>query len=800
MQMTQIAAILASIYQSQSFTWTPASQQETVLWLDGSDAQSITQSNGVVSSWANKAGSASAATSTGAARPTYAPTVVGGRPGVSFDGVDDRMAVTIPALPAATIYVVGRSMSSTLPDSNSQVIAATRPSGSNTPGFAIIGKTYASTVARTIQVEGTVQTRVIENRGFSGSGFTVSQGEAWAVMGQYASGGAETVFSIGSYTNSSNFGQHDICEVIVFNGVVSQETRFNVETYLQRKYGLEMDARPLWVFEKSGIVVNKPSAMTSGNGVYYPCIVDMLGVPNFPARYAVYFSSDHATGAGGIYLYITDNLFDAASYQSYDDAVAAGKFNYLSIKPPANPIYVDQVIGSQTETPELRWVNGTLVMTYQQQGAGNNQSTIRAKGTDGVNFARDRVIVDYVPGEELGDGHTGYFKWGPNPFHGVNYAYIGYSGHGGQSRPTAAQWGTNDPVNGNWSLIALMPRLAGRLKQGTRVMEWNAIDLTSVRRVGDNYSVLVPFESPTSGAAARDGAIYEILLASDGLQPMSQPIQVLPKGATYDAGEVTTSSLIFDGTNYVGVYQAADTNNLKNLAAARSPRRLVESANYLEILPSIPAALSTRNQSFAGVSGVPNGFSVISQGSIAPVIDFGSDGLRVTTDSGSINGEACVFYDEGFTPNSLNYVEIWFSGLESLGATQYRIPFLGFSSSKDYPSVMQDGFFFSNGGGTSALLFHNYAVAGAVTSVASSVYSGVGYNSGDATAPKSFGIRWFVGSDRFIILGESGLEMDEYSAAATNLDKTKTYFPFFGVRSQSGQNVELLRSMRIVYG
>lgn len=63
-----------------------------VALFDASDLGSLSISAGVVNSWASKFGNAVAVAS-GTARPAWSATARNGTPGVSFDGVDDLMAL-----------------------------------------------------------------------------------------------------------------------------------------------------------------------------------------------------------------------------------------------------------------------------------------------------------------------------------------------------------------------------------------------------------------------------------------------------------------------------------------------------------------------------------------------------------------------------------------------------------------------------------------------------------------------------------------------------------------------------------
>ena len=180
-----------------------------------------------------------------------------------------------------------------------------------------------------------------------------------------------------------------------------------------------------FVFEKRGALISRPEGMPKP-GPYYTSLVKMDEIDHFPYEYALYFSTDHAAGPGGIWMYVCNGTpSEAGNWISFDQAVIEGKFDYLPAKPSGNPIFVDKLQGRQTETPHVNVIEGTVFMTYHNAGAGHGQSTLLATCEDGVNFRRingkdDSIILDYDPKKEVGDGHTGYFRWRPNPFPGVD--------------------------------------------------------------------------------------------------------------------------------------------------------------------------------------------------------------------------------------------------------------------------------------------------------------------------------------------------------------------------------------------
>lgn len=75
--------------------WTPA-QITTALWLDASDASTITTVSGAVSQWNDKSGNARNVTQgTAANRPVVTTAGLGGKDVITFDGIDDVLTTTL---------------------------------------------------------------------------------------------------------------------------------------------------------------------------------------------------------------------------------------------------------------------------------------------------------------------------------------------------------------------------------------------------------------------------------------------------------------------------------------------------------------------------------------------------------------------------------------------------------------------------------------------------------------------------------------------------------------------------------
>ena len=96
---------------SFSAPWTPA-QITTAMWLDASDASTVTTVSGAVSQWNDKSGNARNATQTTAAnRPAYTTAGLNSLNVITFDGSNDHLVHSFSASPAPhSIYAVTRRL------------------------------------------------------------------------------------------------------------------------------------------------------------------------------------------------------------------------------------------------------------------------------------------------------------------------------------------------------------------------------------------------------------------------------------------------------------------------------------------------------------------------------------------------------------------------------------------------------------------------------------------------------------------------------------------------------------------
>lgn len=317
-----------------------------------------------------------------------------------------------------------------------------------------------------------------------------------------------------------------------------------------------------YTFTRRGPLIGPVAAMP-GPGPYYSCLVDMRSLEAFPADYALYFSTDHDPGDGGIWLYLcSGSPSDAASWRSYDAAVMAGDFDHVKGRPAANPIFRDPVQGNgHTETPHVNLVDGRVYMTYHKNGIENTQRTLLATAADGVVFERlhgpeDSVILRYAPGQRPGDGHTGYFRWAPNPFPGIDRRFVGYSLHGGGDIYHSAVWASDDAVN--WQVLDVLRPTEGHAMPDDQILIWHDIDPASFMPLKNGEFVgICGGGNRASGAAARIVELYEVYVGEDG-RTLTRPSRKLLGCRPFnpDAEELSSpTSLLIDGLRqlvYVG--------------------------------------------------------------------------------------------------------------------------------------------------------------------------------------------------------------------------------------------------------
>jgi hypothetical protein len=407
--------------------------------------------------------------------------------------------------------------------------------------------------------------------------------------------------------------------------------------------------------DKLGELITTPPSMVNEEGVYFPSLMATSEIPdsNFPSKFdfVCYSSPSHSTGDAGIWLFLCEgDPTIPANWIEYDDAVANGDFDYLVSKPSGNPIFVDTAFGEQTETPCVNNIDGTLFMTYHNAGnaiyAGNSQHTCLAKSTDGINYTREYIagningtLLSADPQYVRGNGHTGYFKWGVNPFTEVGYSYVGYSIYGGGDWYCQAMWVSDNAED--WHVHAYLSNIEGRVTENIPVAYLASIESTfdprNIEPMGDGtYRVMTTVRETDAGTAGiKNTRLVEVLIGSDGHTILTEANTVMaPTEGTFDEGDVRASHVfLYNGEKYL-IYTGSklvlsDVENSLGIA------KLNEYEGALTVLPLLKA--DTNNTDFRGAASLPNNFVFYNPNGDASYV-LSEVGLEILVPAGSKAG------------------------------------------------------------------------------------------------------------------------------------------------------------------
>lgn len=587
--------------------------------------------------------------------------------------------------------------------------------------------------------------------------------------------------------------------------------------------------RSTYNFVKQGVALQRPPQMTDGNGIYWPEICkDPCDL--YPDRAIALVTTDHTTGSGGMFMYVCVGDWRVASnWKLYEEAVAAGYLYDKTNLPTSNPIYGGAWLPSENASMETLCVNrvgSTWVATYQvgggkatpaPDGTGNsNQSTVRATSPDLINWTGTKQALAAGSNiESVGDGHKGYFCWGPNPFPGLinpatglPWPYMGYRLEGGQSRGTLGMYGWEEPIAGHPTFLKNLNKWNGRVSPSTgygNTLAFAAIhvDPRTAKTARQGISLTGIGRAIGSGASIVPAQMYELCFNDKGDEILYKPQLILPRGSSgsIDALEVSHYRMRNFGDKRVVIYEAAgSTGKVGGLAI--SDKRNPGNTWFEPLVPAIPTTFTTKEYNFKTTSNFLSEFDMVkSSPSVADPI-FTSDGMTVTL---ALNEEIWFFEKDGFIAADIPYVDVYLKAFRTVAPVDgvgrpsaFRIPYCGFFSQKTVFASQTDMFFWSNqeATGSGALLYYQAFNNGAqpIAGHASDYFWSLGYGTSSSSAgtKKSLGMRWFPQDDYGAVLGLGGgmVEMEQTRTSTANNyaavpDKTKRFYRGFGFKGMS---------------
>ena len=225
-----------------SVAWTPAAIT-TRLWLDASDASTITESGGAVSQWADKSGNSNNATQgTGTNQPNYGTNVV------EFDGVDNFMNVAHGVMPdsneASMVFVVGLANGATesfVSNGRFSVVRQSYSFRTDTTTSILTWFSWADDINVTMSTAMSNLSLIGIDLSLSASTVEVYQdGTLEDTLSSFtgiANAGSELGIIGNAYASSYLDG--DIREIVIVMGEPVTATRQKIEGYLAHRWSLE---------------------------------------------------------------------------------------------------------------------------------------------------------------------------------------------------------------------------------------------------------------------------------------------------------------------------------------------------------------------------------------------------------------------------------------------------------------------------------------------------------------------------------------------------------------------------------
>jgi hypothetical protein len=519
-----------------------------------------------------------------------------------------------------------------------------------------------------------------------------------------------------------------------------------------------------WSLTKVGEVIPTTATAPNSVGPYFPSVVDMRATPAFGHDWAMYFSTDH--DGQDIYLWYADG----------------DPFT------PGNWVEHGKILDNKGETPCVVKVGSTFIMTYHREswsGALGEQTTGYATSADGITWSEQGIALDYDPTVGLGNGHTGYFKWGANPYSQVDGTYLGYSLHGGGDTDVwSAQWVSDNGTT--WTKAAM-------IESRTRVTPMNlptgATITAAAARPGaigtatnGDLVALMTVGTPASGGDPAVTDLYEAVVDGSGRRVVSVPELVLAHGGSgaIDEAEISYFCAIeYNGT--IGVFYTAvnaSNTNVIALATGSFDPDATAAVSLRDSAVGAAAADVHQHVDFRTVTALPDWLTTA--GTAAFTISFdATNGITVPAAS---TKSSWLVMPTTLTASTYGYVQITVVGHRRTDQTDTSSDF-GVRFTQPLGSANLDKAQVSNtGAGLGRLTIQRNGGTALTTDTAYSF----GWNNAESVKKRSFGIGWWPITRRLAIIGESNTPKADrtYTSAQAPLDD-----PLFATVATNTNNI-----------
>lgn len=263
--------MLTGVGDAGSASFSPTDVSGLTLWLDASDAATLSLTGSSVNSWTDKVAGHVFAQSTAGSKPTSGATV-NGRNAITFDGSDDhlnKVAGNILTGTQGIIFSVLRTPSA-FPAGNFSLLTTGSDSSSSTGAFCaptgvqnVAGVRYNRIIEKSSS--GDSQTTIRGSAGMSTSTVYIeAASSSGSAYGLRSNGAAGTINVVAGSDNGNWWGNNtgvnnttvgailragalagplnaDLCEVLIYDAVtLSAGDITQVETYLATKWGVTL--------------------------------------------------------------------------------------------------------------------------------------------------------------------------------------------------------------------------------------------------------------------------------------------------------------------------------------------------------------------------------------------------------------------------------------------------------------------------------------------------------------------------------------------------------------------------------
>lgn len=126
-----MSTIYVNPYRFTGGAFTPLDLPNLLLWLDASDASTITESSGLVSQWDDKSGNGNHVTASGSSRPTTGTRTIGGVNGLDFSGSNKMERSDALGLTGNPDFFFAAVLKCDVNDDNDRFIHVGESSGTN---------------------------------------------------------------------------------------------------------------------------------------------------------------------------------------------------------------------------------------------------------------------------------------------------------------------------------------------------------------------------------------------------------------------------------------------------------------------------------------------------------------------------------------------------------------------------------------------------------------------------------------------------------------------------------------------